>query len=70
MTIGTIDHTPTTDHEDTTHDVVITGVDLSIGELCMLLVKISIAFVPAAIIVAVFWVFLAAFLGGFAAMLR
>jgi hypothetical protein len=48
----------------TSKQVTVVDIDIPFGRLVSILVKVAIAAVPAAIIVAIFWVFLAAILAG------
>ena len=48
----------------TSKQVIIVDIDIPFGRLISILVKVAIAAVPAAIIVAIFWVFLASILAG------
>jgi hypothetical protein len=48
----------------TSKQVIVVDIDIPFGRLVSILVKVAIAAVPAAIIVAIFWFILAAFIAG------
>jgi len=48
----------------TSKQVTVVDIDIPFGRLVSILVKVAIAAVPAAIIVAIFWFFLAAIIAG------
>ncbi len=54
----------------TAKKVVIKGIDIPFGDLVSLLVKISFAAIPAAIIVVIVWGIIMSFLGGLLGIIR